>query len=92
LLPTGRKSHRYPVPELSKWADIVSANDKALAIDASTGRIVSIAPKAKKVGGLYLALGGVAVRPTDSVDAKNEYELAYVTGDGDGEVTSVTPE
>lgn len=85
-------NHRYPVPELSKWADIVSANDKAFAVDASTGRIVSLAPKAKKVGGLYLALNGVAVRPTDNVDAKKEYELAYVTGGGDGEVTPVVPE
>lgn len=87
-------NHRYPVPELSKWADIVAANDKALAIDPSTDYIVSLGAKAKKVGGLYLALGGVAVRPTDSVDAKKEYQLIPADGsqDGGGEVTPVTPE
>ena len=41
---------------------------------------VSLAAKAKKVGGLYLALGGVAVRPTDSVDAKKEYAQVAVSG------------
>ena len=56
--------------------------DAALVIDPSTDRIVSLAAKAKKVGGLYLALGGVAVRPTDSVDAKKEYALVAVS-DGD---------
>ena len=56
-------------------ADIVEVNDKAFAIDASTDNIVSLAPKAKKVGGLYLALNGVAVKPTDAVDAKKEYTL-----------------
>ena len=70
-------NRRYLVPELSKWADIVSANDKALAINPSTDCIVSLAAKAKKVGGLYLALGDVAVRPTDSVDAKKEYTLNF---------------
>lgn len=90
-------NHRYSVPELSKWADIVAANDKALAIDSSTDYIVSLGAKAKKVGGLFLTLGGVAVRPTDSVDAKKEYSLVAIGGgssDGgsDGEVTPVTPE
>ena len=46
--------------QVSKWADIVEANEKAFAIDAQTNRIVSVAAKAKKVGGLYLALGGEA--------------------------------
>lgn len=83
-------NHRYSVPEFAKWADIVSANDKAFAVDASTNRIVSLAAKAKKVGGLFLALNGVAVKPTDAVDAKKEYALIAI--DGGGEVTPVTPE
>ena len=82
-------NHRYSVPEYAKWADIVEANDKAFAIDPSTDRIVSVAAKAKEVGGLYLALNGVAVKPTDAVDAKKEYALVEIGG---GEVTPVTPE
>lgn len=85
-------NHRYSVPELSKWADIVAANDKALAIDPSTDYIVSLGAKAKKVGGLFLTLGGVPVRPTDSVDAKKEYSLVAMDGSSSGEVTPVTPE
>ena len=83
-------NHRYSVPEFAKWADIVAANDKAFAIDPSTDYIVSLAAKAKKVGGLYLSLGGVAVKPTDAVDAKKEYDLLEIGGGG--EVTPVTPE
>ena len=79
------------MPEFAKWADIVAFNDKAFAIDASTDYIVSLAAKAKKVGGLYLALAGVAVKPTDAVDAKKEYELVAVSG-GSSDVTPVTPE
>lgn len=86
-------NHRYSVPEFSKWADIVAANDKAFAIDASTDYIVSLAAKAKKVGGLFLALNGVAVKPTDAVDAKKEYELVAIDGSSSGgEVTPVRPE
>ena len=84
-------NHRYSVPEYAKWADIVEANDKAFAVDASTNRIVSLAAKAKKVGGLYLALNGVAVKPTDAVDAKKEYALVEIGG-GSSDVTPVTPE
>ena len=83
-------NHRYSVPEFAKWADIVEANEKAFAVDASTDRIVSLAAKAKKVGGLYLALNGVAVKPTDAVDAKKEYDLLEIGGEP--EVTPVTPE
>ena len=78
------------MPEFAKWSDIVAANDKAFAVDASTDYIVSLGAKAKKVGGLYLALNGVAVKPTDSVDAKKEYELVAISGES--EVTPVTPE
>ena len=83
-------NHRYSVPEFATWADIVSANEKAFAVDAATGHIVSLAPKAKKVGGLYLTLAGTAVKETDTVDAKKEYAL--VENEGGGDVTPVTPE
>ena len=83
-------NHRYSVPEFAKWSDIVAANEKSFAIDPSTDYIVSLAAKAKKVGGLYLALAGAAVRPTDSVDAKKEYDLLAISGES--EVTPVTPE
>ena len=83
-------NHRYSVPEFAKWADIVAANEKSFAIDPSTDYIVSLGAKAKKVGGLYLALAGTAVRPTDSVDAKKEYELVAISGES--EVTPVRPE
>ena len=77
-------------PEFSKWADIVVANEKAFAVDSSTDYIVSLAAKAKKVGELYLALNGTAVKPTETVDAKKEYELLEISGGSD--VTPVTPE
>ena len=83
-------NHRYSVPEFAKWADIAAANEKSFAIDPSTDYIVSLAAKAKKVGGLYLALAGTAVRPTDSVDAKKEYDLVAISGES--EVTPVRPE
>ena len=97
LLPTGRKNHRYSVPEFAKWADIVEANEKSFAIAPSTDCIVSLAAKTKKVGGLYLALNGAAVRPTDAVDAKKEYSLVAMDGSTpvtpvEPEVTPVTPE
>ena len=78
------------MPEYAKWADIVEANEKAFAVDASTDCIVSLAPKAKKVGGLFLALNGTEVRPTDAVDAKKEYALVEIGGGSDD--TPVTPE
>lgn len=34
----------------------------------------------------------VAVRPTDSVDAKKEYALVQIDGSSSGEITPVTPE
>lgn len=83
-------NHRYSVPEFAKWADIVEANEKAFAVDASTDCIVSLSAKAKKVGGLFLALNGTAVRPTDAVDSSKEYALLEIGGSG--EVTPVQPE
>ena len=90
-------NHRYSVPEFAKWSDIVDANPKAFTLATNgTNRILSAAAKAQKVGGLYLALGSVAVKPTDAVDSKKEYTLLYVTPQPaptpDSEVTPVTPE
>ena len=55
-------------------------------------RIVSTDKKAVKAGGLYLALNGVAVNPTDDVDAEKEYQLISTDSSSDGEVTPVRPE
>ena len=52
--------------------------------------VLSASAKGKKVGGLFLALNGAAVKPTDAVDAKKEYELVEIGGEP--EVTPVTPE
>ena len=84
-------NHRYSVPEFATWQTIVEQNDKAFAVATDgTNCIVSLAAKAAKVGGLYLTLKGVAVKPTDAVDAKKEYALAYVSPQP--EPTPVTPE
>ena len=84
-------NHRYSVPEFATWQTIVEQNEKAFAVATDgSNRIVSLAAKAAKVGGLYLTLNGVAVKPTDAVDAKKEYALAYVSPQP--EPTPVTPE
>lgn len=84
-------NHRYSVPEFAKWSDIVEANPKAFKLATNgTNRILSAMPKASKVGGLYLALNGVAVKPTDVVNAKKEYKLVTISGGSD--VTPVYPE
>ena len=84
-------NHRYSVPEFATWQTIVEQNEKAFAVATDgTNCIVSLAAKAAKVGGLYLTLKGVAVKPTDAVDAKKEYSLAYITPQP--EPTPVVPE
>ena len=84
-------NHRYSVPEFATWQTIVEQNEKAFAVATDgSNRILSLAAKAAKVGGLYLTLKGVAVKPTDAVDAKKEYALAYVSPQP--EPTPVTPE
>jgi len=89
-LATGRKNHRYSVPDFAKWEVIVTSNEKSFVIDTALNRILSASAKAKKVGGLYLALNGVAVKPTD---AKKEYAQVEIGGGSDvePEPTSVTP-
>lgn len=86
-------NHRYQVPEFAKWEDIVEANEKAFVIDAVLNRVLSASAKAKKVGGLFLALNGAAVRPTDAVDATREYELLEIGGapEGGGDEPEVPP-
>ena len=84
-------NHRYSVPEFATWQTIVEQNEKAFAVATDgSNRILSLTAKAAKVGGLYLTLKGVAVKPTDAVDAKKEYALAYVSPQP--EPTPVTPE
>lgn len=71
----------------------ISLSGPALHSDLPSMRtLVSLGAKAKKVGGLYLSLNGVAVRPTDSVDAKKEYVLVAMDGSSSGDVTPVKPE
>lgn len=53
-------------------------------IDGVLNRVLSASAKAKKVGGLFLALNGTAVKPTDAVDASNEYELVEIGGSTSG--------
>ena len=74
----------------SGWAN--TPNAFFIGAMRTTDCIVSLAAKAKKVGGLFLAPNGSAVRPTDAVDAKKEYALVAMDGESSGEVTPVTPE
>ena len=84
-------NHRYSVPEFATWQTIVDQNEKAFAVATDgSNRIISLATKASKVGGLYLTLNGVAVKPTDAVDAKKKYALANVKPQP--EPTPVEPE
>ena len=93
---TNHKKGRPP-PAVATAKYFRPERSKSFAIDPSTDCIVSLAAKAKKVGGLFLALNGAAVRPTDAVDAKKEYALLAMDGSMpvtpvEPEVTPVTPE
>ena len=79
-------NHTYAVSSGWTWATLAAKNPKALALDPTPSapgeepvvtavRIVSLDPKAKKAGGLAVALKGVIVRPNDEVDADKEYGL-----------------
>lgn len=85
------------------WAQLIDDGKALLAIDTDDDtRIISTDKKAEKAGGLYLALKGVLVSPTDDIDADKEYELVAADGTSGGssnsggsqepEVTPVTPE
>ena len=79
-------NHTYAVSAGWTWTTIVQKNPKAFALDPEPSapgeepvvtavRIASVDAKAKKAGGLYVALKGVLVRPNAEVDASKEYEL-----------------
>lgn len=79
-------NHTYAVSNGWTWATLATKNPKALALDPTPSapgeepvvtpvRIISVDPKAKKAGGLAVALNGVIVRPSDDVDVEKEYEL-----------------
>ena len=76
-------------------SDILIEDGKALLAidDEQPTRIISTDKKAEKAGGLYLALAGVLVKPTDDIDTDKEYQLIALTdGGGSSDVTPVTPE
>ena len=88
-------NHLYSVSRGWTWAQLIEDGKALLAIDEEDDtRIVSTDKKAEKAGGLYLALKGALVNPTDDVDTEKEYQLipADSSQDGGGEVTPVTPE
>ena len=70
-------NHTYATVSGWTWERLIQDGKAALAVDSDTdpARIVSTDKKALKAGGLLLALNGVAVKPTDDVDAEKEYEL-----------------
>lgn len=70
-------NHQYAVVAGWTWERLIQDGKPALAVDqdANPARIVSTDKKALKAGGLVLALQGVAVAPTDTIDVSREYEL-----------------
>ena len=81
LLPKGRKNHLYTTARGWTWAQLIEDGKALLAIDAEDDtRIVSTDKKAEKAGGLYLALKGVLVKPTDDIDTDKEYQLIALPG------------
>ena len=76
------------------WSQLIDDGKALLAIDdEQPARIVSTDKKAEKAGGLYLALAGVLVKPTDDIDVDKEYQLIALTdGGGGSDVTPVQPE
>ena len=71
-------NHTYATSSGWTWERLIQDGKAALAVDtadAAQPRIVSTDKKALKAGGLLLALAGVAVSPSDEVDAGKEYEL-----------------
>ena len=69
-------NHTYATVAGWTWERLIQDGKAALDIDSDDAtRIVSTDKKALKAGGLLLALAGVAVSPSDEVDAGKEYEL-----------------
>lgn len=87
-------NHLYSVSRGWTWAQLIDDGKALLAIDIEDdSRIISTDKKAEKAGGLYLALAGVLVKPTDDIDVDKEYQLIALTdGGGSSDVTPVTPE
>ena len=72
-------NHLYTTSRGWTWAQLIDDGKALLAIDAEDEtRIVSTDKKAEKAGGLYLALNGVLVKPTDDIDADKEYQLIHL--------------
>ena len=73
-------NHTYATSSGWTWERLIQDGKAALAVSDETdpARIVSTDKKAVKAGGLYLALNGVLVKPTDDVDAEKEYELVAI--------------
>ena len=87
-------NHLYSVSRGWTWAQLIDDGKALLAIDIEDDtRIISTDKKAEKAGGLYLALAGALVKPTDDIDVDKEYQLIALTdGGGSSDVTPVTPE
>ena len=87
-------NHLYSVSRGWTWVQLIDDGKALLAIDIEDDtRIISTDKKAEKAGGLYLALAGALVKPTDDIDVDKEYQLIALTdGGGSSDVTPVTPE
>ena len=69
-------NHLYSASRGWTWAQLIDDGKALLDIDPDDDtRIVSTDKKAEKAGGLYLALNGVLVKPTDDIDTDKEYQL-----------------
>ena len=69
-------NHLYSSARGWTWAQLIDDGKALLAIDEEDDtRIISTDKKAEKAGGLYLALAGTLVKPTDDIDADKEYQL-----------------
>lgn len=73
-------NHLYSVSRGWTWAQLIDDGKALLAIDTEDDtRIISTDKKAEKAGGLYLALAGTLVKPTDDIDTDKEYQLIVLT-------------
>ena len=69
-------NHLYTTARGWTWAQLIDDGKALLAIDAEDDtRIISTDKKAEKAGGLYLALAGVLVKPTDDIDTESRGQV-----------------
>lgn len=69
-------NHLYSASRGWTWAQLIDDGKALIDIDPDDEtRIVSTDKKAEKAGGLYLALAGALVKPTDDIDTDKEYQL-----------------